>query len=275
MHGSKWKNRRTPWARSTCHLVGRGNVLSGNVDNFRKHVLGDLQPYVCTFSPCTLSGHLFDNRDAWFRHETQNHRIEFYCNTAGHQAFTHSDQDKFESHLVKDHGMQSSQSSAIIDMFKRPVPSMSGICNLCFRPAKNLKLHISRHLYQVAVFAIPRPEFMADDEDESSGILQKEIRSLRSNNNTDTEHSMGSYSSQYLSAGYELEESRLEMKRSQEGDQPFSSYQQEVPATEVDWDMVWSYGVDDARCEQLELSLSMISQKTWRTRSIPGSSGNL
>ncbi|PVH93658.1 hypothetical protein DM02DRAFT_470415, partial [Periconia macrospinosa] len=41
---------------------------------WRRHVLSDLQPYVCTFLECELSSHFFADRDAWYAHEKQHHR---------------------------------------------------------------------------------------------------------------------------------------------------------------------------------------------------------
>lgn len=78
-------------------------------------------------------------------------------------------------------------SSAILDAFRRPVQSLDGLCNLCFRETKNLKSHLSRHLQQVALFAVPRADYSVDDEtlDDNSDISQNNARGSRSEENQD------------------------------------------------------------------------------------------
>ena len=45
----------------------------------RRHVFGDLQPYICTFPDCPKSDELFGSQREWFNHEVQLHRREWYC----------------------------------------------------------------------------------------------------------------------------------------------------------------------------------------------------
>lgn len=60
--------------------------------------------------------------------------------------------------------------SSPLEIFRRPPRPSGGTCNLCFRQTKNLKNHVSRHLQQVALFAIPRADYSADDEDLKAGL---------------------------------------------------------------------------------------------------------
>ncbi|KAF1954595.1 hypothetical protein CC80DRAFT_536757 [Byssothecium circinans] len=131
---------------------------------WKRHVLSDLQPYVCTFSNCDLSSHFFADRDTWYAHETQHHRVEFHCNTASHHAFL--DEKSFREHMKTAHNtaLQIQHSEALQNIFQRPTHSMKGNCNLCMRHTTKLKLHISRHLEQLALFAIPRADYLADDD---------------------------------------------------------------------------------------------------------------
>lgn len=45
--------------------------------SFRKHVLRDLEPYICTFSSCGLDS--FQSQHAWFEHELLVHRSRWFC----------------------------------------------------------------------------------------------------------------------------------------------------------------------------------------------------
>lgn len=130
----------------------------------RKHVLEDLLPYVCTFPNCSLSGHPFDTRTAWWMHEMQNHRIEYFCNSHSHQAYANF--GEFQVHMQNIHDMSHDQTTALVDLFKQPSISKEPRCNLCGKPSMGLKAHISRHLQDLALFAIPRSDYITDDGDE-------------------------------------------------------------------------------------------------------------
>ncbi|KAI9769209.1 MAG: hypothetical protein M1840_004338 [Geoglossum simile] len=121
---------------------------------WKKHVLGDLRPYVCTFPDCDLLEHFFDTREEWYKHEVQQHRVEWFCNIEGHQFTEISD---FLEHMELAHDTTFNASHrSLLSMFRRPSRSLTGTCNLCLRPSSNLKSHISRHLEQIALFALPR-----------------------------------------------------------------------------------------------------------------------
>jgi hypothetical protein len=144
-------------------LKGSFGIVSELITTHRAHVLKDLQPYICTYSDCSLRDHLFESRDAWFSHEIKHHRIEFFCNVAGHKTYT--EQTSFEIHLKQDHSIQLNNPSPALDVFRRPSQSAGGLCNLCFQHTKNLKSHVSRHLHQIALFAVPRAHYSVDDEE--------------------------------------------------------------------------------------------------------------
>ena len=57
---------------------------------------------------------------------------------------------------------------ALHRMFQRPIRTTEGDCNLCMGHTKKLKLHVSRHLEQLALFAIPRADYLADNEDDNA-----------------------------------------------------------------------------------------------------------
>lgn len=136
---------------------------------YRKHVIADLQPYVCTFLHCNLLDHFFESREAWHEHETENHRVELFCNTAGHSSYTN--QPDFEEHIRMHHGadMAAKLPASLFGMFKRPLRASEMTCNLCFRKTKSLKSHVARHLEQISLFAVPRADYSNSDEDLNQG----------------------------------------------------------------------------------------------------------
>ncbi|KAF8531430.1 hypothetical protein BDD12DRAFT_644677, partial [Trichophaea hybrida] len=122
----------------------------------RKHVLRDLQPYACTYPDCDLLEHLFENRDDWYEHEAQQHRVEWFCNVNEHLPY--NEQSDFIAHMEKDHltAFDRRQLSLLRSMFQRPLRNPEGNCNFCLRSCVNLKSHVARHLEQIALFALPR-----------------------------------------------------------------------------------------------------------------------
>jgi len=126
------------------------------MQNLRKHVLDDLRPYVCTYADCNLFDHFFENRDQWYKHEASHHRVKWFCNTVNHPEF--EAQSDFLNHMKNHHESDFSlgQRSLLNDMFRYPSRSDEGECNLCLRLSSNLRSHVSRHLQQIALFALPR-----------------------------------------------------------------------------------------------------------------------
>ncbi|KAF2490603.1 hypothetical protein BU16DRAFT_159462 [Lophium mytilinum] len=150
--------------------------------SWKKHVLEDLQPYACTYPACELQEYLFENREEWNNHETQHHRLEWSCNTQDHQCFV--ELPSFLEHMagIHDSSLNERQIQASRGMFQRPVQSHSGVCTLCHKQATKLKIHVSRHLEQMSLFAIPPADMMKDlDSDISgSGLSHRNINGSKS-----------------------------------------------------------------------------------------------
>lgn len=141
----------------------------------RKHVIADLQPYVCTYPECSLNDYVFENQDEWFQHEAQSHRCEWFCNVDTHEPF--DDAFNFFEHMKVSHEnvLPRDQLSALQHMFQRPTHPHVGICPLCTKPSKKLKTHLARHLKQLALFAIPQTDYIveSDTEDAQSDVAHR------------------------------------------------------------------------------------------------------
>ena len=146
--------------------------------SWKKHVLHDLQPYVCTFSGCSLQDHFFPSRNSWYLHETQEHRCVWHCNVEGHGIY--KTQKLFMDHMSQSHGTKLSweQMANLAPMFRRSDRSSSGKCNLCFRKSKSLCDHVARHLERIALFALPR--LSINEADSRSSQNQQSLEALLS-----------------------------------------------------------------------------------------------
>jgi len=123
----------------------------------RKHILRDLQPYACTYPNCDLSEHFFDSRKEWYKHEIQQHRVEWFCNIDSHPQF--AEQSDFLAHMESAHDttFKTSQLSLLPSMFQCPSRSLEGNCNFCMQPSAKLKSHVSHHLEELALFSLSKP----------------------------------------------------------------------------------------------------------------------
>lgn len=148
-------------------------------NQFRKHVLSDLRPYVCIFESCGLR--MFESQHEWFQHELQFHRKQWTCQICpGNFAQTGVD---LEKHLFKDH------SNVVTDMdtFLQTclMPRIERSCPLCVDLAsaqhtglapdislRRYREHLGRHMEQLAMSALPYEDDRDDEsvsDDESVG----------------------------------------------------------------------------------------------------------
>ncbi len=135
-------------------------------------------PYVCTYPVCNLSDYFFRSREEWYKHETQEHRVAWFCNTNGHPHY--AEHFEFLAHMELDHNtvVDDSELSLLENMFKQPSRSPKGQCNLCLRKSENIKSHVSRHLQHIALFALPRGNETLDSgkADIDTRSTQPEVR---------------------------------------------------------------------------------------------------
>lgn len=118
------------WSRAQMEVSG---IHVSNRFNFtklsRKHVLTNLEPYICTFCPCGLDS--FSSQHAWFEHELIVHRTQWLCSQC---RTTLKVLDDFKEHVSKQHqkSVSASQLCAWIDQPKRSIDwILSNECPFC------------------------------------------------------------------------------------------------------------------------------------------------
>ncbi|KAK2605572.1 hypothetical protein N8I77_008401 [Diaporthe amygdali] len=153
---------------------------------WRKHVLSDLEPYVCTFPGCGLD--TFQSQHAWFDHEILVHRGTWRCSQCGEIAGT---AEVLENHIKKTHADQISppQIPAVIEQSRRPIkfiqpaecpfcegewaaaapnPEVAGSVELVVT-LDDFRRHLGHHLQRIALFSLPR--LRQDRETSSSAVV--------------------------------------------------------------------------------------------------------
>ena len=149
----------------------------------RRHILQDLEPYICTFPACGLK--TYQSQRDWFDHELLAHRNRWRCFRCSE--FFESPKS-LEHHITTRHGQEvtKKQISGIIESSRRgPEAFLPSECPLCdgkwasvtpelpsaqetgtvVVKVEQFREHLGRHLQQIALFSLPRP---CHDQDTAS-----------------------------------------------------------------------------------------------------------
>ena len=122
--------------------------------SWTKHIFKDLQPYICTFQPCSRPDKLYDSRREWFHHISTDH--------------------------------SRSLEESVVDS--------KHVCSLCKNPIaslKRLERHVARHLEELALFALPKNEDIHDESDSKGGPDQKDIEKYQKSSASISSHEIG------------------------------------------------------------------------------------
>lgn len=157
---------------------------------WKRHVLRDIQPYVCTFGGCSQTDALFERRRDWIAHELQRHRTEWCCNVPGHLVY--GSHKEFQSHMQHQHpdSIDDGQLDSLTEMVARPAVNLKFSCPLCCSERfsdlniDRLEQHLGRHLEVIATFALPQGR-MASPESQRSAATQNANPSDTGDGDTD------------------------------------------------------------------------------------------
>ncbi|KAL8806059.1 MAG: hypothetical protein Q9182_001591 [Xanthomendoza sp. 2 TL-2023] len=147
-----------PCCFTICHL--RASDAARRNKEWKRHILRDLQPYICTFGGCSKKDTLFERRRDWINHELHSHRTEWCCNVAGHSAY--ESKEKFQDHMRSEHieSVDERQLDTLTKMVARPAVDLKFSCPLSCSDIPleltidKLEAHLGRHLEAIASFAL-------------------------------------------------------------------------------------------------------------------------
>ncbi|CAI7656209.1 unnamed protein product [Penicillium glandicola] len=151
------KIQNHPFFCPYCHQT----IQLENMDeDWNYHVYSDLRPYICTFGDCVKANQLYDSYTEWSEHERQFHRREWVCNVC---SCTFKSEAFFRNHLGDVHAgvLPEDQQQAMVKLSERSISSAQQ-CPLCTKPPisnqSRFQQHLARHLQQLSLFVLPRPE---------------------------------------------------------------------------------------------------------------------
>ena len=142
---------------------------------WKRHVIRDLRPYVCTYEGCRTQDATYASRKEWFEQEMTTHCVHYVCVPPCREAF--ETLFEFYRHLKQVHSQSLSdkQIEAMAGMRKATMfPTNGMLCPLCqahCSSSKQLEKHLGGDLEQIALFTLPPTEDSGniDNDHDSDG----------------------------------------------------------------------------------------------------------
>jgi hypothetical protein len=157
---------------------------------YRKHVYGDLRPYLCLIEDCPLQDHLYPTRHEWLQHESNYHwktwKCCFDCGIDNFQA-----RAELESHLNAFHSAEvfGNRLETIVSLCEQNIESeRQRHCPLCYESMGSQTLyakHVGWHSRELALFVVRT--YNEDDEEAEDHNLDSELDNVESERGGESE----------------------------------------------------------------------------------------
>ncbi|KAK3942415.1 hypothetical protein QBC46DRAFT_256506, partial [Diplogelasinospora grovesii] len=156
--------------------------LQKKARRWKKHLLEDLQPYICLFKNCNQRGKTYRSFKEWQAHLSPPHDQEWRCplshpgvDTVEEQALLFDTAAQFREHLTLCHPDLDPSSSVLHGVFhtaRRPavLPQWCFVCLAEQTTVISLQRHLANHLEQAFLLALPGRDDIKDSDAVSSGL---------------------------------------------------------------------------------------------------------
>ncbi|KAI1110088.1 hypothetical protein F5Y14DRAFT_444252 [Nemania sp. NC0429] len=173
-----------------CYLM----ISVSSRKDWKKHVFGDLQPYICLVPYCPTQDHKYSRRSDLAYHMKQVHWRSLQCPYGCQPKF--EDTEVFRSHIQEMHAAILTQDQHYtLEQTSRKgnLKKAIGPCPLCLEveisSARQYCDHIGYHLEQLALFALPQT--IIEDSDSKSQVDAEEDSDSKSQVDVEEEDSGG------------------------------------------------------------------------------------
>ncbi|KAI0532832.1 hypothetical protein GGR58DRAFT_488844 [Xylaria digitata] len=165
---------RGPFECPFCFMI----IIASNRDEWKRHVYGDLRPYICLEKDCKTPQREYIRQRDWIQHVKSNHwkiyKCPFACDT------TYTSALDYKNHVLQFHSsiVSPAEVETVVELGAQPLDSQSGrSCPLCFETigsVRQYQRHVGRHQEQLALFALPNlnPENESNSDQEETDSLQ-------------------------------------------------------------------------------------------------------
>ena len=145
---------------------------------WKKHILEDLQPYICLFKNCSQSSRTYRTFREWQTHLSQPHYQDWQCPLSHHDAddgdsFVYDTLSSFQDHLNAYHPQLDATAVRNISQAAGQPARLPDWCFVCLaeQPATmSLHRHVANHLEQVFMLALPDRDDIKESDEVSSGL---------------------------------------------------------------------------------------------------------
>ena len=105
----------------------------------RRHILKDIEPYVCLFEDCSDGNTIFRSPNDWLSHMQWQHTIIWSCQVPGHEQEVYDTQAELEDHVRSAHSASftDSQICYLLENCARPHPDTFAVLANSVRPPSN------------------------------------------------------------------------------------------------------------------------------------------
>ncbi|KAL8703694.1 MAG: hypothetical protein Q9201_003128 [Fulgogasparrea decipioides] len=169
-----------------------------NID--RRHILKDIDPYVCLFEGCSRPNEQYGSFDDWISHMKWQHTLVWSCQVPRHAHLKFETSAECEAHMRQEHiqEISTAQIALVVEKSAQPAadplevllredeagPQERSVCPLCpfavqtaripephglvpdasapFNAMKQMRDHIAAHLESIALLSLPEQEELDD-----------------------------------------------------------------------------------------------------------------
>lgn len=138
--------------------------------SLRRHVLKDIDPYICLFEDCSKPNEHFRNVEDWLNHMKWQHTIVWSCPAFDHKSTLFDSKDEFEQHMNQEHFATFTESQLPLLVQKSAHPASDTFSVLTAR--NNPAAAQSRYECPLCDFFVEKPD---DQNNSDSALLGAEI----------------------------------------------------------------------------------------------------
>ncbi|KAL7815134.1 ankyrin [Trichoderma gracile] len=156
---------------------------------WNNHVIGDLEPFICSFSHCLEAGQhgtgplTFESSKAWISHMQNAHGHAWECRAPSHDPITFDQEIQYQKHSIEEHGVPEAHAGTLSNAARRPVHEKVLECPFGddFHPPERnessdssavfsseaLQLHVAGHMKEIALLTLQKLPSDGDEDAEN------------------------------------------------------------------------------------------------------------
>lgn len=165
-----------------CYLALPAETFSApnSAERWERHLLEDLQPYICLFENCDTPGKTYSSFRMWWTHLHHHHYDSWECHlpiengsrdAIDDDVLTFYTCEKFAMHFEMEHLDHNLSSVEDPFLYRSQLDALSQWCFVCCEalPQRDMLLeHIANHLRSMSLLALPWRDDITDKEDVAS-----------------------------------------------------------------------------------------------------------